>query len=128
MPTISTQTNYWEDVEKPEKMRSDDWDIEKGEWKQTEPAGCGLAVALEVTKDVPEWLYSTAYDTDLGIYSAFESDVADLVEQQQDEAWEDAYIEYQAELQASGESFLSTREANALYSGLDHETADSLYN
>ena len=26
MPEIATQTNYWEDVEKPEKMRSDDCD------------------------------------------------------------------------------------------------------
>jgi hypothetical protein len=88
MPTIATQTNYWEDVEKPEKMRSANWDIEKGEWKQSEPAGCGLSVALEVCKDIPEWVNSKAYNTSLGIYTTFENEVSDLAEHQQDGVWE----------------------------------------
>ena len=94
MPTIATQTDHWNDVEKPALMLHEDWDIEKGEWKQSEPPGCGLAVALEVLEGF-DW--------------------SSVQESQSNEALDEAHSDYQAELEASGERFMTTQEANDAY-------------
>ena len=110
MPTIQTQTNFWLDVELPEKLKSPDWDEEKGEWKQTEPAGGG-----PISDDEPEWMNSPAHDLECGFQVAFAAEIKDLAKCQRNEALEDAYSDYQAELEASGEVFMTTQEANDAY-------------
>ena len=83
MPTIETQTNFWLDVELPEKLSSLEYDIERGEFRKTEPAGG------PIDPDGFDW--------------------DDLQDAQCDEAWDAAQLEYQEELDANGEDLLEVQ-------------------
>lgn len=94
MPTIETQTNFWLDVELPEKLASLEYDVERGEFRQTEPAGGG-----PLTPD------------DLCNPSELNWDF--LLADQCDDSWEEAKTEYQTAKDA--ETFMTTEEANDAY-------------